>query len=63
MRNERSSKALERLGARREGILRAHRMAVDYIPRDSVRYSIVNSEWPGVKDALLRRLARTLPTV
>jgi len=47
-RNERSSTALERLGARSESILRAHRMAIDYIPRDSVRYSIVDSEWPAV---------------
>jgi RimJ/RimL family protein N-acetyltransferase len=61
LRNERSSKALERLGARREGILRAHRIAIDYIPRDSVRYSIVDSDWPEVRDGLCRRLARPLP--
>ena len=53
LRNERSRAALERIGAQFEGILRAHRMAADFIPRDSVRYSIVASEWPMVKTKLL----------
>ena len=48
-RNQRSRAALERIGAKFEGILRAHRMAADFIPRDSVRYSIVEAEWPAVK--------------
>ncbi|HXB30645.1 MAG TPA: GNAT family protein [Puia sp.] len=48
-RNIRSCAAIERLGAKFEGILRAHRLAVDNIPRDSARYSIVASEWPEVK--------------
>jgi RimJ/RimL family protein N-acetyltransferase len=48
-RNERSRAALERIGGQFEGILRAHRMAADFIPRDSVRYSIVAAEWPAVK--------------
>jgi RimJ/RimL family protein N-acetyltransferase len=51
-RNRRSQAALERIGGRREGLLRAHRMAADYIPRDSVRYSIVAAEWPDVKRRL-----------
>lgn len=51
-RNQRSRAALERIGAKFEGILRAHRMAADFIPRDSVRYSIVASEWPGVRHRL-----------
>jgi N-acetyltransferase len=51
-RNRRSRAALERIGGKFEGILRAHRMAADYIPRDSVRYSIVEAEWPGVKQRL-----------
>jgi RimJ/RimL family protein N-acetyltransferase len=42
-RNERSRRAIERIGARLEGTLRAHRMAADFIPRDSVRYSILKS--------------------
>jgi RimJ/RimL family protein N-acetyltransferase len=48
-RNERSRAALERIGGKFEGILRAHRMAADYTPRDSVRYSILAAEWPEVK--------------
>jgi RimJ/RimL family protein N-acetyltransferase len=51
-RNRRSRAALERIGGRFEGILRAHRMAADYIPRDSVRYSIVAAEWPAAKQRL-----------
>ena len=56
-RNQRSRAALERIGGRLEGILRAHRMAADSIPRDSVRYSILASEWPDVKQRLTRLLA------
>lgn len=52
-RNERSRTALERLGAKFEGVLRAHRMAADFTPRNSFRYSIVASEWPGVKERLM----------
>jgi N-acetyltransferase len=52
-RNQRSRTALERIGAKFEGVLRAHRMAADFIPRDSVRYSIIASEWPGVRHRLI----------
>jgi RimJ/RimL family protein N-acetyltransferase len=58
-RNERSRAALERIGGRFEGILRAHRLAADYNPRDSVRYTILKTEWPAVKERLLGLLART----
>lgn len=51
-RNQRSRAALERIGGKFEGILRAHRMAADYIARDSYRYSIVAAEWPDVKQQL-----------
>ena len=57
-RNRRSRAALERIGGQYEGILRAHRMAADFIPRDSVRYSILAPEWPGAKERLLRLLDR-----
>ncbi|HZT42295.1 MAG TPA: GNAT family protein [Chthonomonadaceae bacterium] len=57
-RNERSRAALERIGARFEGVLRSHRMAVDYTPRDSARYSILAAEWPAVKVGLEGKLAR-----
>jgi N-acetyltransferase len=48
-RNERSRAAMERIGARFEGILRAHRLAADGTPRDSARFSITAAEWPGVR--------------
>jgi RimJ/RimL family protein N-acetyltransferase len=58
-RNQRSRTAIERIGGKFEGILRAHRMAADFIARDSARYSIVAEEWPEVKARLgkLLRLA------
>lgn len=57
VRNQRSRAALERIGGKFEGILRAHRMAADFIARDSVRYSIVAAEWPEVKHRLERKLS------
>ncbi len=57
-RNERSRAAMERIGGKFEGILRAHRMAADFIPRDSVRYSIIAAEWPEVKQRLRQLLDR-----
>ena len=52
VRNQRSRAAIERIGGRFEGILRAHRMAADFIARDSARFSIVAAEWPAVKQRL-----------
>ena len=57
-RNLRSRAALERIGGKFEGILRAHRMAADFMPRDSVRYSIIAAEWPAVKERLLKLAGR-----
>jgi RimJ/RimL family protein N-acetyltransferase len=57
-RNRRSQEAIERIGGRFEGVLRAHRMAADFIARDSYRYSIVAAEWPEVKRRLIDRLQR-----
>jgi RimJ/RimL family protein N-acetyltransferase len=51
-RNQRSRAAIERIGGKLEGILRAHRLATDLIPRDSARYSIVAEEWPAAKQRL-----------
>jgi RimJ/RimL family protein N-acetyltransferase len=48
-RNERSQKAIERIGAKKEGILRNHMILPDGHIRDSVYYSILDSEWPDVK--------------
>ena len=57
-RNERSRAALERIGAQFEGKLRAHRMAADFIARDSMRYSIIAPAWPAVKQRLTERLTK-----
>jgi N-acetyltransferase len=54
-RNQRSRAALERIGGKFEGILRAHRLAVDNIARDSARYSIVAAEWPEVEKRLMAK--------
>jgi RimJ/RimL family protein N-acetyltransferase len=56
VRNERSRAALTRIGARFEGVLRAHRLASDLTARDSARFSIVAAEWAGVKQRLRERL-------
>ena len=53
VRNQRSRTALERTGGQFEGILRAHRMAADSVPRDSARYSIIAAEWPTAKEKLM----------
>jgi N-acetyltransferase len=55
-RNERSRAAIERIGGKFEGILRGHRMAADFFPRNSARYSIVAGEWLDVKTRLAERL-------
>ncbi|MEW5941429.1 MAG: GNAT family protein [Chloroflexota bacterium] len=56
-RNVRSQIAIERLGAAKEGVLRNHIILPDGTIRDSVFYSILDSEWPGVK-ARLEKLMR-----
>jgi N-acetyltransferase len=53
LRNLRSQAAMERLGCRREGILRAQKLAPDFTVRDSVRYSIIAAEWPDTKQHIL----------
>src|ERR1700732_1606417 len=58
VRNERSRAALSRIGARFEGVLRAHRLGADLTARDSARFSVVATEWPAVKQRLRERLAR-----
>ncbi|PZM90245.1 MAG: GNAT family N-acetyltransferase [Actinobacteria bacterium] len=62
LRNERSQRAIARLGATREGVLRNHRLLRTGQYRHTVYYSVISSEWPGVREhmrALLRQqLAR-----
>jgi N-acetyltransferase len=57
-RNERSQRAIERLGAKHEGVLRNHMILPDGRFRNSVYYSIIDTEWPEVKARLEEMLAR-----
>jgi RimJ/RimL family protein N-acetyltransferase len=57
-RNERSQRAIERIGGVREGVLRRHRICWDGSVRDSVYYGIVDAEWPQVKTRLGAMLGR-----
>lgn len=57
LRNERSQAAIERLGATREGVLRKHRQRPDGSWRDTVTYSLLDHEWPAVRDRLRARVA------
>lgn len=57
IRNERSQRAIERLGAIKEGVHRHEMRRRDGSWRDSVHYSVLHSEWPAVKEGLTRRLA------
>ncbi len=57
-RNERSRRAIERIGGVKEGVLRAHMVMPDGFVRDSVMYSITAGEWPGVKRRLVEMEAR-----
>jgi RimJ/RimL family protein N-acetyltransferase len=53
LRNVRSQRAIERLGAVREGVLRKHIVLWDGFIRDTVYYSVIESEWPEVKRRLV----------
>ncbi|PJC63653.1 MAG: GNAT family N-acetyltransferase [Deltaproteobacteria bacterium CG_4_9_14_0_2_um_filter_42_21] len=56
-RNLQSQNALERLGAKREGILRKNRICWDGFIRDTVYYSILAEEWPEVRSTLHERVS------
>jgi len=58
VRNQRSRDAIQRIGGKFEGVLRAHRLAVDQSPRDSARFSITAAEWPAVRQHLEDLAAR-----
>lgn len=58
--NHRSRDAIARLGAKQDGILRNHRIGPDGVLRDTVVFSIIESEWPAVRANLLLKLGRSL---
>jgi N-acetyltransferase len=59
--NERSRAALRRIGAVEEGVLRSHMINQDGTVRDSVYFSILQPEWPGVKLRLERLMSEPQP--
>lgn len=57
--NQKSRNAILRIGAQQEGIFRKHMVASSGRIRDTVYFSIIDTEWPGVKLELERKLVRT----
>jgi len=57
-RNERSQRALLRIGATREGVMRKHMIVQGNYVRDSVYFSVIQQEWPAVKEHLQHLLYR-----
>jgi RimJ/RimL family protein N-acetyltransferase len=53
-----SQRAIERLGAHRDGVLRQHKRRHDGTLRDTVAYSMLAAEWPAARTALEARLRR-----
>jgi RimJ/RimL family protein N-acetyltransferase len=56
--NHASREAIARLGAKQDGVLRNHQLGPDGSYRDTVVFSIIESEWPAVKQHLAYRLKR-----
>ena len=59
--NRQSREAIERLGAKQDGVLRNHTKMPDGTVRDTVVYSVLDSEWPIVKRGLQARLDKVRP--
>ena len=56
--NQRSQNAIERLGARKDGVLRGHALRRDGTVRDTHMYSVTREEWPGIKQRLKEKLPK-----
>ena len=54
--NHKSRAAIARLGAKQDGVLRNHQRSADGVYRDTVVFSIINLEWPAVKQSLMYKL-------
>ncbi len=59
-RNRQSQRAIEKLGAKKEGVLRRHVVLPDGYIRDTVMYSVTDADWPAVKAGLIERLGYEL---
>ncbi|PRB44941.1 N-acetyltransferase [Arthrobacter sp. MYb23] len=55
--NQQSREAIDRLGAKQDGVLRSHSRSLDGALRDTVVFSILEHEWPAVRNGLEFRLA------
>jgi len=55
-RNAQSQRAIAKLGAQREGVLRHHMLLADGVLRDTVMYSVTHDDWPAVRDGPEARL-------
>lgn len=55
--NQQSRAAIARLGAKQDGVLRSHQILTDGSRRDTVVFSILEDEWPAVRNGLLARLS------
>ena len=60
-RNKRSQTAISRIGAKKEGILRSHKVYPDGYVRDSAMFSITSGDWPGVRQRLQKLLTEHRP--
>ncbi len=60
--NHASQRAIERLGARKDGVIRGHALRRDGTIRDTVMYSLRSGEWPEVKAQLLYMLDKPRPS-
>ncbi len=58
--NHQSREAIARLGAKQDGVLRSHSRTSDGVLRDTVVFSILEHEWPAVRNGLEHRLAKRL---
>ena len=56
--NHASRAAIARLGAKQDGVLRNHAIAADGVKRDTVVFSIIDSEWPAVRQHLRFQLTK-----
>jgi len=54
--NHRSQQAIERLGAKKDGVIRGNRVRRDGVISDTVMYSVVSSEWADIKPKLAAKI-------